>query len=286
MKEKRILVTGGSGDLGKVLAPRILSVGGSVIAIDPEPSAQEGVESIQGSILDRSLVDSVVEASDIVVHIAAWHGYHAFTGSKTTEEFWDLNMTGTFNLLDACARHEKKRFIFVSSTSVDEWPEVYGMTKTLGEELCRSYATRCGMRILALRPRAFIPWWNSKVYSSKAEWAAWFARGAVHIDDVASAVLLACDKVCEDEQPLFDVIELDGKHDFDEAERAVWGREGTGPFLTKRFPALVDQVREATYLPDAPPSYKDLSKARAILGYEPTYGYEEMLLEVGGVGES
>ena len=93
-----------------------------MLSLDTVPCNQIGADSVQGSILDRQLVDELVSSSDRVAHIAAWHDYHAVTQAKTAEEFWDLNMTGTFNLLEACARHRKKKFI--SSTSADEWPEI------------------------------------------------------------------------------------------------------------------------------------------------------------------
>jgi nucleoside-diphosphate-sugar epimerase len=249
-------------------------------SLDLVPSDSEGIDTVVGSILDRSLVRDLVSTSDVIVHIAAWHGYHAFTRSKSEEEFWDVNMTGTFNILEACARHKKRKFIFISSTSVDEWPEMYGMTKALGEDLCRAYAVRDEMQTLALRPRAFIPWWNTQVYKSKAEWAAWFARGAVHIEDVTTAVVSACQKVLEVDKAWFEAIELDGRHDFDELEKGEWREQGRIPFLVNRFPGLASTIVDTTFLPSEPPSYKDLTKARDLLAYEPRYGYEEMLREL------
>jgi nucleoside-diphosphate-sugar epimerase len=280
MRNLRVLVTGGSGDLGRSLAPRIQALGATMISLDPTPAACDGVESVEGTILDRALVGELVASSDIVVHVAAWHGYHAFTKSKNAEEFWDTNMTGTFNVLDACAQRGKKKFVFMSSTSVDEWPETYGMTKVLGEELCRAYAANYSMQVVALRPRAFIPWWNTRVYSSKAEWASWFARGAIHVDDVAAATVCACRKVLSIDTPFFESVELDGKQDFDAADRDAWLSQGREAFLVGRFPELSDTIRNSSFLPDAPPTYKDLTKAKDLLGYLPTFGYEEMLHEL------
>lgn len=280
MNKINFLVTGGAGDLGTTLAPQIIRMGATMTSLDPTPSEHSDVESITGSILDRPLVNDLVAKADIVIHIAAWHGYHAFTGSKSAEDFWDLNMTGTFNLLEACARHDTRKFIFLSSTSVDEWPEMYGTTKVLGEGLCRAYANRHSMQVIALRPRAFIPWWNTKVYRSKREWAAWFARGAVHIDDVATSVMLAYNKIRDLKSPFFEVVEVDGKHDFDAEDAKEWRREGTKRFLAKRFPALSQTILGANFLPEEPPTYRDLTKAKSLLGYMPSYGYEEMLREV------
>jgi nucleoside-diphosphate-sugar epimerase len=87
MCSQNILITGGSGDLGRVLIPRLLNSGDSVTCLDPSTPSVHGVGWRDGSILDRPLVNELVRGSDLVVHIAAWHGYHAFTQSKSTEEF-------------------------------------------------------------------------------------------------------------------------------------------------------------------------------------------------------
>jgi nucleoside-diphosphate-sugar epimerase len=178
------------------------------------------------------------------------------------------------------ALHSKKKFVFMSSTSIDEWPEMYGMTKILGEELCRAYAAQQAMQIISLRARAFIPWWNTRVYSSKAEWASWFALGAIHVEDVAAATICACYKVCNADEALFEVVELDGKHDFDDADRDAWMNDGREAFLMRRFPHLSDVIKQAKFLPDTPPTYKDLRKAEEFLGYRPSYGYGDMLEEI------
>lgn len=277
---KRVLLTGGSGDLGHVLAPLLQTQGYRVLSLDPLPSPTPRVTSIQGSILNRDTLPSALSQVDIVIHIAAWHGFHAFTQSKSAEEFWDLNMTGTFNVLEACAKAQVKNFVFISSTSVDEWPEMYGVTKLLGEELCAAYAQRAGMRIISLRPRAFIPWWNRSVYRSKEEWASWFARGAVHINDVADAVVQSCSVLLNGDEPFHEVIELDGKHDFSEADRALWSSIGTKAFLSQRYPHYRGVIERASFLPEAPPSYKDTTKAEGLIGYQPRYGYGELLAEL------
>ena len=51
------------------------------------------------------------------------------------------------------------------------------------------------MNVIVLRPRAFIPFWNRHVYTNFIDWARWFWKGAVHIDDVASAVILSVELV-------------------------------------------------------------------------------------------
>lgn len=279
-KAKRILLTGGNGDLGKVLSPKLLASGIAVSSLDPSAEAIPGVTHIQGSILERDLVRKATRNADLIVHIAAWHGLHAFTGSKSSSDFWDLNMTGTFNLLDACVASGTRKFVFISSSSIEEWPEVYGATKLLGEELCRSYAERDGLQVLSLRPRAFIPWWNTAVYKSKEEWAKWFARGAIHIDDVAESVHLACLKLLQNDQPLFETLALDGKQDFSPQELEHWSALGGKEFLKRKFPNFESLIVSASFLPAEPPTYKDISRARELLGFDPKYGFHELLAEM------
>ena len=57
---------------------------------------------VQGSLLDREAVGKAMALSiDIVVHIAAWHGVHKT--SRSPSDFHDLNVTGTFNVLESAA---------------------------------------------------------------------------------------------------------------------------------------------------------------------------------------
>lgn len=282
--DKQVLVTGGNGDLGRLLAPKLQSHGMRVHSLDPAGDAPQNVEHIRGSILDRELLQRVTRGIDLVVHVAAWHGFHAFTASKTNTEFWDLNMTGTFNLLEACVASGIRKFVFISSSSVDEWPEMYGVTKVLGEQLCRAYVERGSLEVISLRPRAFIPWWNKVVYASKDEWASWFARGAVHIADVAEATRLSCLVLLDSSDVrLYEACEIDGKHDFSQQELAEWRQAGGRSLLKRRFPEFESFIDDATFIPDDPPTYKDISQAQRILGYTPSYGFYELLKEMSQI---
>jgi len=279
MRPQRVLITGGSGDLGERLVPLLSNGGYLTTNLDPRPPLNAASQTVAGSILDRGLVSELVAQTDVIIHIAAWHGYHAFTGARTAHEFWDLNMTGTFNLLEAASRHSVSRFLFISSTSVDEWPELYGTTKVLGEQLCRAYSERFGMAILCLRPRAFIPWRNTTVYSSFEDWAAWFMKGAVNVDDVAQAVMLGCKVISSAPSPLFDVVELDGKRELSDSDLVDWRDHGGKATLTKIFPEFEREIENASFVPLEPPQYKDSRAANRLLGYTPSYGLRELLAE-------
>ena len=157
---------------------------------------------------------------------------------------------------------------------------MYGTTKLLGKELCRAYASRGAMQILALRPRAFIPWRNTSVYQNITEWAAWFARGAIHIDDVAQGCLLGCQFLKTKMEPFFDTLTLDGKRDLSDAELADWKTKGGKEVLANHFPRYRELIMSGSFIPPQPPTYKDISKARDLLGFVPQYGLGEMLEDV------
>jgi nucleoside-diphosphate-sugar epimerase len=117
----RILLTGGSGDLGQVLSKELDIRGDIPVRLDVRvPMYNRGV-SILGSILDRPLLKRSMEGMDCIVHIAAWHGIHDVTKVKDVYQFWDLNVTGTFYVFEAAVEAGVQRIVHISSESVSDW---------------------------------------------------------------------------------------------------------------------------------------------------------------------
>jgi nucleoside-diphosphate-sugar epimerase len=280
----RILLTGGASDLARVLAPTLISRGDAPIHMDIRPPTGAVGQFIEGSILDRPALQRSIAGCDCVVHIAAWHGIHAVTGQKDVYDFWDLNVTGTFNVFEAAARAGVRRVVYISSTSVDEWPDVYGHTKLLGEQVAHAYVARHGMQVLTLRPRAFIPPWNRAVYDSFVAWARWFWPGAVHIRDVGRAVILAIDALAAGGVGRHAVLPVDGAYPFTDEELERWDADGPGSTFRSRFPEH-ERLALAHGLDTAlRPERLDISETTATLGYRPTYGLAELLAELARYG--
>ncbi len=221
----------------------------------------------------------------MVIHIAAWHGVHEFRKEKDAYDFWDLNVTGTFNVFQAAADAGIDKVIFVSSTSIDERFGIYGHTKVLGEEMARAYAFRHGMKIVTLRPRAFIPYWNRTIYSSYIDWANWFWGGAVHIDDVAQAVMRAVEFLGTGEEldePLF--LTVYGAYEFSEEDLKTWDKEGSGSTFKKYYSNYYDLVCEHGLDPARKPKQLDISETRRILKYDPKFSLRNLLEELAQYG--
>lgn len=272
----RILLTGGSGDLGSVLARHLIDCGDVPVSLDLREPSDPCVQFIQGSILDRDILESAICDVDCVVHIAAWHGIHEFKKEKDEYDFWNLNVTGSFMLLEACARAKVSKFVFVSSTSVDDWPGIYAHSKILAEDLMRTYVARHNMRIITLRPRAFIPHWNKSVYSNFGQWAKWFWKGAVHINDVSEAVLRAIDAL-QTIDSVHLILTIDGKCEFSQEELDCWNDQS----FRNRFGEHSHRLFQKFGLnPAIKPKILGYAEAQKVIGYEPKYGYSDLLVDL------
>ena len=278
----RILLTGGSGDLGGLLSEALAARGDEPAVIDLAPPHACVKTYFGGSILDRAAVARSVAGMECIIHIAAWHGIHENQRTRTVYEFHDLNVTGTLNVLEAAAAAGVKRFLFISSTSVADRYGVYGHSKILGEEMSRAYAHRHGMEVIILRPRAFIPSWNTAVYASFPEWAAWYARGAVHIADVSRAVLCAVDLLKKNGglEPPAPIFTIDGAYDFTKKDLDTWDAEGPGSTFRKYYPEDEDLLRKYGLDPARKPKVLDIPDAEKLPGYTPQYSLKNMLAEL------
>jgi nucleoside-diphosphate-sugar epimerase len=166
---QRILVTGGTGFTGAHLVRRLLERGHEVIVLDHKKGSvydeliSKGARIVIGSITDKKLVESVVEGCDTIQHIAA--AFREINVAKSL--YWDVNVNGTRNLLEAATKYEVKRFVYCSTCGVhgvvknppasEVTPiapvDYYQYTKFEGEKVAQEYI-RSGLSITILRPAA------------------------------------------------------------------------------------------------------------------------------------
>jgi nucleoside-diphosphate-sugar epimerase len=168
----KILVTGGSGFLGKAIVEELLDkaspVQASVIRIldlqEYTVPADSRVEFRKGDILNYPFVLEAVKGMDVVIHSAAIVDW----GTKSDEEILSVNTGGTKSVLDACKEAGVRYFILTSSLdaiyggkpliNIDEslpYPEThptnYCKSKEEAEKLVLS-ANSTDIRTCALRP--------------------------------------------------------------------------------------------------------------------------------------
>jgi nucleoside-diphosphate-sugar epimerase len=280
----RVLLTGGAGDLGTVLTPALEQRCDTPIRLDIVPPVDHRGVYVAGSVLDRACLAHVLRGVDRVVHIAAWHGIHETTGRKDVYDFWDLNVTGTFNVFEAAVRAGVKQVVFISSTSIRHRHSLYGHTKVLAEEIAHTYAVRHAMQVVTLRPRGFIPHWNYATYASFVEWAQWFWRGAVHIDDVGQAVLQSLDLCATTTLERDLVLVVDGAYDYTDEDLQRWDGHGLGTTFRKYYPQYYDLAVRYGLDPTVKPHKLDITATRQWLGYVPRYSLKNLLEELDHYG--
>src|SRR5260370_27946396 len=109
----RILVTGSAGHLGEALMRTLAPSEHEVIGIDILDSRHT---HHVGSIADRGFVRRSMRGVEAVLHAATLHKPHVATHSR--QDFVDVNITGTLNLLEEAVTAKARTFIYTSTTSV------------------------------------------------------------------------------------------------------------------------------------------------------------------------
>jgi len=287
-KRMKVLLTGGSGNLGQTLLPKLLDRGDTPVILDIRAPRhlKEGALFIEGSILDRPQLTEIFRGCDCIVHIAAWHGIHEDRGEKNAYDFFDLNVRGTFEVFEAAAAAGIDKVVFISTTSVYRPDTLYGRSKMLAGLIAEDYRKHRHMNVVTLRPRGFIPHWDRDVYTRYSDWARWFWKGAVHIDDVASAVILGLDLISrrQIEQQL--VLTLDGAYEYTDADLARWDAEGPGSTFKKYYPEYYDLALSYGLDPALKPTRLDISETVLWLGYKPSYSLATLLSELAAYGDN
>jgi len=151
MKEK-ILITGSNGFVGSFLTSRFMGRGYEVRGMDAnDPKSPTPYAFIRGDVRNPGDVKKAFEGVNAIVHLAAAH--HDFGIDE--KDFFDVNVTGTQNILDAADAYGVKKIIFYSSVAVygnyeeeateESAPDPvnpYGKSKLEAEGRVRSWAVK------------------------------------------------------------------------------------------------------------------------------------------------
>lgn len=148
----RIFVTGGSGFLGSHVCDALSDAGHDVTIFDvqPSPYLREDQRMITGDILDRKALEEYLEGMDVVYHFAGIADIDEC--AEKPVETARVNIMGTVQLLDICARIGIKRFVFASSVYVfSASGYFYRSSKRACEGFIDDFAQQYGLKYTCLR---------------------------------------------------------------------------------------------------------------------------------------
>jgi UDP-glucuronate 4-epimerase len=294
----KILVTGCAGFIGSRVASLLVQQGHEVHGIDNLSDAYDvrmkdwrvenildssGIEWVNGDITDRDLVIGLIEdfEPDAVVNLAARAGVRQSIDNPWV--YYETNVTGTLNLLEACKDAGVRRFLLASTSSVygenqmpfsedaviDSLLSPYASSKKSAEDLCRLYNYLFDFNVTVFRFfTVYGP--SGRPDMSLFRFVRWIVEGDTlqlngdgtqqrdftHVDDVARGVAAAVDR-----SPGYETINLGSDRPIElntvisEIESAV---EQTATIENHPFPAT-----------DVMATWANISRARELLDWEP-----------------
>jgi UDP-N-acetylglucosamine/UDP-N-acetylgalactosamine 4-epimerase len=303
----RFLVTGSAGFIGSNLVEAILELGYKVRGLDNfSIGKKENVEEfldnpnyefVEGDIRDLETCMKACEGIDYVLNQAAWGSVPRSIEMPLFYE--DVNIKGTLNMMEAARQSGVKKFVYASSSSVygDE-PNLpkkegkegnllspYALTKMVSEEYGKLYTKLYGLDTYGLRYfnvfgrrqnsdgayAAVIPKFIKQLLNHEAPMIngdGKQSRDFTYIENVIEANLKACKASHEAAGHAYNI--------------AFGGREFLIDIYQKLLKALdkdIQPVYGSIRKGDIKHSNADISKAKEMLKYNPTWSFEQGIFE-------
>jgi len=316
---KRVLVTGGASFIGSHLVDRLVAEGAQVRVADDLSSGKlenlsqslDHVEFREGDLRERELTRQVVADQEVVFHLAAAHGGRGFIDTHPADCASNLVLDGT--VIDEAWRAGVDRVCYASSACVypvnlqekapdgntillrEEWADVftagaaaadgeYGWAKLMGEMTLKAYWKQHGLKsvscrlftaygerenethaVIALIAKAFIQMDPYEIWGDGQQ-----DRNFTYVGDIVEGMMRAATAV-DDASPVN--IGTTEHIRIVEAARGIFSQTGFTPselFFDTNKPVGV-YSRAA-----------DLTRARELLGWEPSTSFAEGLIPTVG----
>ena len=219
----RAFVTGGTGFIGGYLAEKLRSRGDDVVALVRNPGKAQklrdlGCELVQGDLSDEEAIDTGVNGCDSVFHVGAV--YEVGIPASQRPAMYDANVRGTERVLDAAARAQAGRIVYVSTINVfgnthgkavdetyrrpgDDFLSYYDETKFLAHEVALDRIRRGYPVVIAQPGGVYGPGDTSQIANFvdlirkgrlKALTFPETGLNFLHIEDCVDGILLVHDK--------------------------------------------------------------------------------------------
>lgn len=313
----KALVTGATGFAGSTLVRELCRLKSDVRVLARSARRAEemfdglGIDIHEGDIVDPQAVDKAVKGIDKVYHIAAVYR----TAGISDQVYRDVHVKGTENVMNGAFQHKVDRMMHCSTVGVhghiDDPPadetyrfapaDIYQETKLAGERAALEFSARTGLPVSVIRPCAIYGPGDMRLYKlfrlAARKFVPVIGSGnifyhMVYVDDLIQGFILAGEKeeavgkafiIGGEEIPTLNQL-IDQIADLDQRKP-----------LKIHLPAKPFQAAGSLFekicvpLNFEPPIYRrrvdfftksrafDISKAKAVLGYQPKVGLRDGL---------
>jgi UDP-glucose 4-epimerase len=310
----RVFLTGGAGFIGSHLCDALIAQGDTPIILDNLSTGQlaniahlqNQIELHQGDIRDTTLVNTLTEQADLLLHMAAALGVNTIL-EKTVESV-STNFTGSEVVLQAALRHNKRIIIASTSEIYGKNPEqpltetsdrvvgapqkirwTYADAKALEEAVAHSLFLTEGLKVSTIRffntvgPRQtgrygmVVPRFVQAAVKNEALTIygdGTQSRVFCHVLDAIAAVL----KISKDDKTIGEVFNIGGEGETtieQLAEKIISNTNSTSPITyipySDAYPAGFEDMQRRV---------PDITKAKTALNWQPTRNLDQIITDV------
>ena len=170
-KTRRIIITGGAGFIGSHLVDACLDKGNQIIVLDNFStgrsqnldSVADKIQLVECDLSKSGIWQDLFQSVDCIIHLAALADIVPYI--EKPDDYYHANVNGTFNVLEACRKHNVKKIVYSASSSCYGIPEEYptkeiaeirpqypyALTKYLGEQLVMHWCQVYQLQAVSLR---------------------------------------------------------------------------------------------------------------------------------------
>jgi nucleoside-diphosphate-sugar epimerase len=274
----KIVVTGGSGRLGRLVVDSLVAQGKSVLSVDVSNRHDCSCPTLVADVTKAGEAHDALQNADAVIHLAAISG----PSMRTESTIFEINVSSTYHIVAAAVAQKLSRIVFVSSLFTLGWHadanfywpkyapvdeshpvtpfESYALSKVVGEEICAAACRSSGISAASLRITNIIQVngyhalpWTAPTPAAGVRFVLW------PYTDVRDAATACCQALLADfrgHEAMY-IAAADTRFD-----------APTEPLLQKLAPSV--EIRRP--MPGRA-SVIDTSKARALIGYQPQHDW-------------
>lgn len=288
MRFDKVVCTGGSGRLGTYVTDDLRGRC-DLTVLDVKPTTAPGVKYVNVNIFDHAALTRAFAGQDAVVHLAAIPNPRTAPADVT----FNTNVQGTWNVLQAAEDAGVERVVVASSDAalglhynppgygpqtmpIDEnHPlrpvEFYSLSKEVTESICRCYSNRGKVEVLAIRPTHIV---------FPPEYPELVARGA-DVQNYHIWMYVSPEDVAQGFRRALEVAKAPFQAFFISAADGLNTRP-TLDMLRERYGKLPEIRRPEHFQRNPLASVLDITRAREVLGFEPTSDWRKMFAAAGG----